>query len=154
MRHSRWETSPQPTRNYNNKTADCQTAGRLTYWSLSTVPILLFLHLFNKVYYVTTFTADGGQGTARLYALSYKTGAPALFTENGNDTWSKIVGVGVPSKPIMYIGRTKLRLFASTATSLVGGPGPGPATSAEAAILEIQPLAPSSNLFYLWWIIL
>lgn len=151
-------TNPNLFPDLDNETADVDKNGYVDRgWFIRLAPgenVLEKGLLFNKVYYVTTFTPDGGQGTARLYALSYKTGAPALFTENGNDTWSKIVGVGVPSKPIMYIGRTKLRLFASTATSLVGGPGPGPATSAEAAILEIQPLAPSSNLFYLWWIIL
>lgn len=149
-------TNPPPVPDFDSETADADNNGfvdRGWFIRLATGEKVLEKGLlFNKVYYVTTFIPDGGQGRARLCALSYKTGTPALFAEEGNGTRSRIVGVGVPSKPVMYIGRTNLKLFISTATPVIGGPGL--VTSAEAAILEIQPLAPTSNLFYSWWMVL
>lgn len=108
--------------------------------------------LFNKVYYVPTFTPDSGLGESRIYALQYKTGAAAgLFTDEGMDTWSRVIGVGISSKPVLYVGRSRFKLFSSTGTSYV--PAPGSPAASKAAILEIEPLAPPSNLFYLWWMV-
>ena len=112
--------------------------------------------LFNKVYYLTTFTPDGDLGVARSYALNYKTGVPVtLADEEGNDTWSgvKVIGVSIPSRPIIYVSQSKLKLFYMTATPSYGG-GSVITPVPKLAILSVKPVLPSSNLFYLWWMIL
>ena len=151
-------TNPPPLPDLDNETADVDDNGYIDRgWFISLAngeKVLEKGLVFNKVYYVTTFTPDGDQGVSNLYAINYKTGAPALFTSEGNDTWGQVIGVGIPSRPVMYIGQSKFRLFASTGTTLVGGSGSGTSTTPEAAILSIEPVAPPSNLFYLWWMVL
>ena len=112
--------------------------------------------LFNKVYYLTTFTPDAELGVARSYALNYKIGVPVLLVdEERNDTWSgvKVIGVSLPSRPIIYVSQSKLRLFYMTATPSYGG-GSVTTPVPKLAILSVKPVLPSSNLFYLWWMIL
>ncbi len=152
-------TSPPPLADLDSETADVDDNGFIDRgWFIrlqSGEKVLEKGMVFNKVYYVPTFIPDGDLGTDKLYAVSYKTGAPALFTADGNDTWSKVIGVGMPSRPVMYIGQRQLKLFASSATTYTSTvPGAGSGTYPEAAILEIQPVAPPSNLFYLWWMVL
>ncbi len=86
--------------------------------------------VFNRTFYLTTFTpTDAGgdpcilaEGTARLYALDYRTGEAVLNYDTTNDIGSEIVegsdrsqviGASIPSalvmaiiqgKPVAYVG--------------------------------------------------
>jgi type IV pilus assembly protein PilY1 len=106
--------------------------------------------VFFKTYYVTTFLPD--EGAATLYALNYLTGEAVLpFTgfpgSSGGIIRSIEIGRGIASKPVVVIteeGEKLLVSVASTRPSEETGPvGPG--------ILVIEPVAPPSNFFYLWW---
>ncbi len=91
-------------------------------------------------------------GYAKLYALNYLTGAPK-FDLNGDDTVdaadaSKVIGGGIPSKPVVIISPTGVaKLLISTsstnpdALSEITGAG---VTTTE---LEFPPI----NFFLRWW---
>ncbi len=153
-------TNPPALPDLDNETADVDDNGYIDrgwFIRLATGEKVLEKGLvFNKVYYVTTFTPDVELGISKLYAINYKTGAPALFTQEGNDTWGRVTGVGIPSRPVMYIGQSRIRLFTSTGTSYssTGGGGGGTTSTPEAAILAIEPVMPPSNFFYLWWMVI
>ena len=151
-------TNPPPLPNLDSETADVDDNGYIDRgWFIKLAngeKVLEKGIVFNKVYYVTTFTPNTSGGISTLYAINYKTGGPALFSSGGNDTWGQVVGVGIPSRPIVYIGRSGFKLFASIGTSQVAGSGSSSSPTPEAAILEIKPIAPPSNLFYLWWMVL
>jgi type IV pilus assembly protein PilY1 len=106
--------------------------------------------VFFKTYYVTTFMPD--EGAATLYALNYLTGEAVLpFTgfpgSSGDIIRSIEIGRGIASRPVVVIteeGEKLLVSVGSTRPNEEGGPvGPG--------ILVIEPAAPPSNFFYLWW---
>jgi type IV pilus assembly protein PilY1 len=110
--------------------------------------------VFNKVYYVSSFTPDNSDpcmpgGISRLYALGYKTGE-AQIDFDGDGTYDRYteVGGGIPSKPVMIIpaeGKPKLLIS-------VGSTVPDPLSpEVTAGIAEIDPLLPARNFFYLWW---
>lgn len=108
--------------------------------------------LFYKVYYITTFTPNNDPclpgGTSRLYALSYLTGeAVQDIDEDGDIERSVEIGGGIGSKPVLVITEGGEKLLIS-----VGSTNPD-AESQEtgAGIVAIDPLAPPSNIFYLWW---
>jgi len=105
--------------------------------------------LFNKVYYVTSFLPDSGQGEAKLYAIDYKTGAPALFYQAGSKVWDKVIGKGISSTPVMVIKKTVQKLFAPISSAPIRSSGGS--SQGGAGILAIEPIIASSNLFYLWW---
>jgi hypothetical protein len=92
--------------------------------------------VFLKTLYVTTYLPGVG-GT--LYELSYKTGG---FLNRR--IWQ---GSGILSKPVIVINETGPRMLVSTGitnpTNESQPVGPG--------ILVIEPSAPPSNFFYLWW---
>jgi len=82
----------------------------------STEKVLATAEVFDNVVYFTTFTplagADpctGGGGTARLYAVQMLTGfaainfttGEALTSTDSSVTRSKVIGEGIPSKPIV-----------------------------------------------------
>ena len=96
--------------------------------------------VFLKTYYVTTFLP--GQG-GKLYALNYKTGEAV-------DGYLRVIGEsdGLLSKPVVVISKTDQKLLVSasrikSAAGESGSVGPG--------ILAIEPSAPATNFFYLWW---
>ena len=148
-------TVPGITPDLENPTADVDANGRIDRgWYIRLAAgekVLAKGLLFNKVYYVTSFLPNQDCGMARLYAVDYKSGGPSLFTEHGKNIWSRVIGIGIPSRPIMFIHKTILKLFASTSTSPLSHSGSSSVSGA--AILEIEPLAPPSNLFYLWWVL-
>jgi len=78
--------------------------------------------IFDKVVYFTTFTPSAstessgdlcftqGSGTARLYALAYKTGN-AVFYFSGDSNLTKedrclTIGSGIPSQPVIIVTKT------------------------------------------------
>lgn len=96
--------------------------------------------VFFKTFYVTTYLPGVG-GT--LYALNYKTGDSASgFLDR--KVWQ---GDGILSKPVIVINDEGQKLLASIGESQPDNEsqsvGPG--------ILVIEPTAPPSNFFYLWW---
>ncbi|MGD9313506.1 MAG: PilC/PilY family type IV pilus protein [Desulfobacterales bacterium] len=113
--------------------------------------------VFYKTYYVTTFTPNDNAcvpgGIAKLYAINYLTGAAVIkFTDLDADgekdlTRSKALGGGIPSKPVIVITGEGQKLFIS-----LGSTNPDAASQAmEAGIIEVDPLYPKHNFFYLWW---
>ena len=88
-------------------------------------------------------------GIGKLYALNYKTGKAVLdFDDDGDLERSTEIGGGIPSEPVTIITEDSKKLFIST-----GSTNPD-AESEEsgAGIVTIEPLAPPTNFFYLWWI--
>jgi type IV pilus assembly protein PilY1 len=97
--------------------------------------------VFFKTFYVTTYLPGAG-GT--LYALDYKTGG-SLSRFLSRRVWQ---GGGLLSKPNILINDEGQELLASrggaqTDSSESQSVGPG--------ILVVEPAAPPSNFFYLWW---
>ena len=112
---------------------------------------------FYKAYYVTTFTPNNDPcvpgGNAKLYAIDYLTGAAVIqFTDIDDDgdkdfTRSVLLGGGIPSKPVVVITSAGQKLFIS-----LGSTNPDATSkSLGAGIIEIDPLFPKRNFFYLWW---
>ena len=107
--------------------------------------------VFFKTYYVTTFLPGVG---ATLYALNYLTGEAVLaFREIlGADSTEIIrsveIGHGISSKPVVVITEEGEKLLVSVGIRNSGGSGSGPVGP---GILVIEPAAPPSNFFYLWW---
>ena len=98
--------------------------------------------VFGGVAFMTTFTPPDevlegedpcavGQGTAKVYALDYKTGEAALNLELGNDTASGVVlnrsdrtlsvGSYIPSAVMLIVQGGNVRYYVSVGTA--GGPG-------------------------------
>jgi len=92
--------------------------------------------VFLKTYYVTTFSPIKG-GT--LYALNYKTGVSRSLPRQ--------IG-GLISKPVVVINKAGHKLLASVDRI---NPGEGGSESVGPGILAIEPSAPATNFFYLWW---
>lgn len=107
--------------------------------------------VFYKTYYLTTFIpgddpcAPGGDAT--IFALNYKTGA-AVVSFGGSDlVRSKLIGGGIPSNPVPVITGHGQKLLISLGSTL---PELG-SESFEAGLMDIEPLAPEYNFYYLWW---
>jgi type IV pilus assembly protein PilY1 len=92
--------------------------------------------VFLKTYYVTTFSPIKG-GT--LYALNYKTGVSRSLPRQ--------IG-GLISKPVVVINKAGHKLLASVDRI---NPGESGSESVGPGILAIEPSAPATNFFYLWW---
>jgi type IV pilus assembly protein PilY1 len=113
--------------------------------------------VFYKTYYLTTFTPNSDPcvpgGNAKIYALNYLTGEAVIkFTDLDEDgdldlTRSLLLGGGIPSKPVVVITSAGQKLFIS-----LGSTNPDAASqSIGAGIIEVDPLYPKHNFFYLWW---
>jgi Tfp pilus tip-associated adhesin PilY1 len=114
--------------------------------------------VFYKTLYITTFTPNnhpclpGGEG--KLYALDYKTGAAVLFIGSDIDgdgnadlTRGVVIGGGIPSKPVMVISRTSVKLLIS-----IGSTTPEATSEVlDAGVVRIDPLVPSKNFYLKWW---
>jgi type IV pilus assembly protein PilY1 len=114
--------------------------------------------VFYKTLYIITFTPNnhpclpGGEG--KLYAVDYKTGGAVLFIGNDIDgdgnadlTRSVMIGGGIPSKPVMVISRTGVKLLIS-----IGSTTPEATSEVlDAGVVQIDPLVPSKNFFLKWW---
>lgn len=110
--------------------------------------------VFANGFYFTTFTprddpCEGG-GTARLYALHYKTGEPFMDLDNNQTTGDDDgvepyidLGYGIPSKPVIIITDDGPRLFVSV--------GAGNPDTGRPAIVGKDPEWVDKNFFYLWW---
>jgi hypothetical protein len=92
-------------------------------------------------------------GNAKIYALNYLTGEAVIkFTDLDEDgdldlTRSLLLGGGIPSKPVVVITSAGQKLFIS-----LGSTNPDAASqSIGAGIIEVDPLYPKHNFFYLWW---
>jgi type IV pilus assembly protein PilY1 len=108
--------------------------------------------VFCKTFYVTTFTPSNNpyetEGDGKLYALSYLTGVAALdFNNDSKRERSSTIGEGIPSKPVMLITRTDIKLLISvgSANSTTGDPSLG------AGVKNIDPLLTPINLFVRFW---
>ncbi|MFW9997893.1 MAG: pilus assembly protein [Candidatus Odinarchaeota archaeon] len=108
--------------------------------------------VFYKTFYVTTFTpnddpcAPGGEG--KLYALSHLTGEAVMDYDgdSSNDRY-KVIGGGIPSKPVIIITSTGTRLLVSVgSTAPVSG---SPSTNAGATNNGVN--LPPINFFYKFW---
>ncbi|MFZ0484985.1 MAG: PilC/PilY family type IV pilus protein [Desulfobacterales bacterium] len=108
--------------------------------------------VFYKTLYITTFTPNNDPsvpgGDAKLYALSYLTGAAVLDFDNDSDLdRSLTIGGGIPSKPVTLITRNKTKLLIS-----MSGENPITASpSLGAGVKYIDPLKPPINCFYRFW---
>jgi len=108
--------------------------------------------VFNKVYYFTTFAPTLSGGSATLYALEYMTGEPALFAaEFPHNPGGRIgIGISTPSGPVAVVTKAGQKILVSKTlpTPVSEIPSRG---AREAGILAINPVFPSVNFFYLWW---
>jgi type IV pilus assembly protein PilY1 len=109
--------------------------------------------IFYKTLYFTTFTTNDDVcmpgGVGKLYALEYKSGEAVLdFDDDDNTERSTDIGGGIPSKVVTVLSNTGgAKLFIS-----VGSTNPDPnSESFNAGVVDIDPLAPKRNFFYLWW---
>jgi len=109
--------------------------------------------IFYGTLYFTTFKTNDDVcmpgGVGKFYALEYKSGTAVLdFDDDGNKERSTDIGGGIPSKVVTVLtdsGGTKL--FMS-----VGSTNPDAnSESFDAGVVDIDPLAPKNNFFYLWW---
>ncbi len=145
-------TTPPPTPELDTGNSDVDENGHVDRgWFIKLSEgekVLASPLVFEKIVYFTTFTPDPDGGIARLYAVNYKTGAPALFSDGNNDTLSIVIGVGPSPRPAILIKESLQRLFVSinTPSEATGQLGPG--------LLEITPPASVGMLHYLWWMIL
>ncbi|MGD2096150.1 MAG: PilC/PilY family type IV pilus protein [Desulfobacterales bacterium] len=113
--------------------------------------------VFYKTYYVTTFAPNSDPcvpgGNAKIYALNYLTGEAVIkFSDLDDDgdmdlARSVLLGGGIPSKPVVVITSKGQKMFIS-----LGSTNPDAASqSIGAGIIEVDPLYPKNNFFYLWW---
>jgi type IV pilus assembly protein PilY1 len=108
--------------------------------------------VFHKTYYFTTFTPNDDPcvpgGFAQLYALKYKTGAPA-FIQDGVNQHCIDIGGGIPSKPVLVLSGNpedpKLLISVGSTTP------DGVSKSEEAGVIIEDVEFPSKNFFYIWW---
>lgn len=108
--------------------------------------------VFYKTLYITTFTPNNDPsvpgGDAKLYALSYLTGAAVIdFDDDSNLDRNSLIGEGIPSEPVTLITRTGTNLLIS-----MSGENPITASpSLGAGVKNIDPLLPPVNCFYRFW---
>lgn len=114
--------------------------------------------VFYKTVYMTSFLPNNDPclpgGNARLYALGYKTGEPVIDFDPEADGEEvelepyKDIGGGIPSEPVVVISETGPKLFIT-----IGSPTPDDDvdTDGQPGVIQIDPLAPVRNFFYLWW---
>ena len=114
--------------------------------------------VFYKTIYMTSFLPNNDPclpgGGARLYALNYKTGQPVIDFDpeaEGEEVEFeayKDIGGGIPSEPVVVISETGPKLFIT-----IGSPTPTDDvdTDGQPGVIQIDPLAPPRNFFYLWW---
>jgi len=149
-------TAFSPVPDLDDETADVDQNGHVDrgwYLRLPAGESVLSKGLvFNKVFYVTTFTPNQG-GKATLYALNYKTGEPAFLSSefNHNQGRAMEIGTSIPSRPVAAVSQAAQKIVtAVTAPSKIvqqdGVKGPQ-----GAGILAINPSFPKVNFFYLWW---
>lgn len=107
--------------------------------------------VYYKTYYITTFIPSDDPcvpgGDAKLYALNYMTGEAVLSFGGPDPLRGKIIGGGIPSDPVPIITGTGQKLFISIGSSVPIDQS----QSIEAGIIGIDPLAPATNFYYLWW---
>jgi type IV pilus assembly protein PilY1 len=108
--------------------------------------------VFYKTLYITTFTPNNDPsvpgGDAKLYALSYLTGAAVLDFDNDSDLDRRLtIGGGIPSKPVTLITRTGTNLLISRGSTDPATDNP----SLGAGVKHIDPLKPPINCFYRFW---
>ena len=124
-------------------------------WFINLAPgekSLAEVSIFFKTLYFTTFTPNDDPclpgGEARIYAVNWKTGGAVVsFVEGGTVARSLVIGGGIPSKPVIIITETVIKMIIS-----VGSTQPEDASgSVEAGIPVLDPLLPPRNFFYLWW---
>jgi len=109
--------------------------------------------VFKKVLYATSFLPNNEAcvpgGYARLYALNYLTGAPAFDFDGDDDKdTAKIIGGGIPSKPVVIItteGVAKLLISTSSTNPDVDSD----ITSAGVTTTGLE--FPDINFFLRWW---
>jgi len=112
--------------------------------------------VFNKTLYATTFLPNNDPcapgGYAKVYALNYLTGAPK-FDLDGNssvnaDDLSKVIGGGVPSKPVVVITDDNVAKLLISTSSTVPDPNSAVTTAGvSSVVLEF----PAVNFFIEWW---
>ena len=114
--------------------------------------------VFYKTVYMTSFLPNSDPclpgGGARLYALGYKTGQPVIDFDaeaDGEDVELepyKDIGGGIPSEPVVVISETGPKLYIT-----IGSPTPDDDVDSDdqPGVIQIDPLAPTRNFFYLWW---
>jgi type IV pilus assembly protein PilY1 len=108
--------------------------------------VLAAADVFNKVVFFSTFTptttvaCGTGGGTAKLYAVQLLTGyaaldwvlgAAVLTTSDSSRTRAKIIGTGIPSRPVVVITESGVTLTtsviaATTSQQLPSNPAPPP----------------------------
>ena len=109
--------------------------------------------VFNKILYATTFLPNDEAcvpgGYARLYALNYLTGAPAFDFDGDDDKDTvKVIGGGIPSKPVVIITTTGVaKLLISTSST---NPDADSEVT-EAGVTTTGLEFPDINFFLRWW---
>jgi type IV pilus assembly protein PilY1 len=149
-------TQPYRVPDLDDETADVDRNGFVDQgWYLPLAPgekVLAKGLVFNKVYYVTSFTPNPSGGTATLYALNYKTGESAFFetTFPHNPRGGVEIGTSIPSTPVVAVSKAGQKMFISSTQPTPAAERPSRGAQ-EAGILAIHPTFPSVNFFYLWW---
>jgi len=121
--------------------------------------------VFNKSMYATTFLPNDEAcvpgGYARLYALNYLTGAPAFDFDGDDDKDTvKVIGGGIPSKPVVIItttGASKPVVIITTtgvaklliSTSSTNPDADSEVTEAGVTVTGLE--FPDINFFLRWW---
>ncbi len=109
--------------------------------------------VFNKTLYATTYLPNDEPcvpgGYALLYALNYLTGEAAFdFDGDGDNDTSKIIGGGIPSKPVVIITDTGVaKLLISTSST---NPDTD-STTTDAGVTTTDLIFPKVNFFLKWW---
>jgi type IV pilus assembly protein PilY1 len=114
--------------------------------------------VFYKTFYITTFVPNndpcvpGGDGF--IYGLNYLTGEAVLTFGNDADgdgvedlTRRLSIGGGIPSKPVLVLTRGGQKLLVSVGTTKANLLS----ESIGAGVISVDPLAPTRNFFYIWW---
>ena len=107
--------------------------------------------VFYKTYYLTTFVPSTDPcvpgGDARIFAVNYKSGEAVLDFGGSGLIRNKMIGGGIPSSPVPIITSHGQKMLVSVGSTI-------PLTdsdSFEAGIMDIDPLTPEFNFYYLWW---
>ena len=112
--------------------------------------------VFNKTLYTTTFLPNNEVcvpgGYAKLYAVDYLTGAPKFDLDGDGDVdtddSSKVIGGGIPSKPVIVITSTGVaKLLISTSST-----HPDAASLVTTAgVMTVDVKFPDINFHLKWW---
>jgi type IV pilus assembly protein PilY1 len=112
--------------------------------------------VFNKTLYATTFLPNNEAcvpgGYAKLYAVDYLTGAPKFDLDGDGDVdaddASKVIGGGIPSKPVIVITAAGVsKLLISTSST-----NPDQASEeTTAGIITVDVEFPDVNFYLKWW---